>query len=70
MGNVSKIINSKIDFSFGPPQVEQPLRNKKCVLQKLLSKQRKRAVVACFRMAPLYNLPRSVFSTPATPQPH
>ncbi|CAB1342599.1 unnamed protein product, partial [Coregonus sp. 'balchen'] len=25
---------------------------------KLLSKQRKRAVVACFRMAPLYNLPR------------
>uniref|UniRef100_A0A3Q3BIB2 Ryanodine receptor 3 n=1 Tax=Kryptolebias marmoratus TaxID=37003 RepID=A0A3Q3BIB2_KRYMA len=38
--------------------VEQPLRNKKCVGQKLLSKQRKRAVVACFRMAPLYNLPR------------
>ncbi|CDQ93639.1 unnamed protein product, partial [Oncorhynchus mykiss] len=31
---------------------------KKCVFQKLLSKQRKRAVVACFRMAPLYNLPR------------
>uniref|UniRef100_A0A8C8D3B2 Ryanodine receptor 3 n=1 Tax=Oncorhynchus tshawytscha TaxID=74940 RepID=A0A8C8D3B2_ONCTS len=39
-------------------QVEQPLRSKKCVWQKLLSKQRKRAVVACFRMAPLYNLPR------------
>ncbi|XP_029984596.1 ryanodine receptor 3 [Sphaeramia orbicularis] len=39
-------------------QVEQPLRNKKCVWHKLLSKQRKRAVVACFRMAPLYNLPR------------
>ncbi|KAM3861482.1 ryanodine receptor 3 [Diretmus argenteus] len=39
-------------------QVEQPLRNKKCVPEKLLSKQRKRAVVACFRMAPLYNLPR------------
>uniref|UniRef100_A0A4W5R0V7 Ryanodine receptor 3 n=1 Tax=Hucho hucho TaxID=62062 RepID=A0A4W5R0V7_9TELE len=38
--------------------VEQPLRMKKCVFQKLLSKQRKRAVVACFRMAPLYNLPR------------
>ncbi|XP_062863974.1 ryanodine receptor 3 [Trichomycterus rosablanca] len=38
--------------------VEQPLRSKKCVWQKLLSKQRKRAVVACFRMAPLYNLPR------------
>ncbi|TMS12225.1 Ryanodine receptor 3 [Larimichthys crocea] len=39
-------------------QVEQPLRNKKSVFHKLLSKQRKRAVVACFRMAPLYNLPR------------
>ncbi|XP_049339322.1 ryanodine receptor 3 isoform X1 [Astyanax mexicanus] len=39
-------------------QVELPLRNKKLVAQKLLSKQRKRAVVACFRMAPLYNLPR------------
>ncbi|KAG7283030.1 hypothetical protein CRUP_012923 [Coryphaenoides rupestris] len=38
--------------------VELPLRNKKCVYHKLLSKQRKRAVVACFRMAPLYNLPR------------
>ncbi|KYO28312.1 ryanodine receptor 3 isoform C [Alligator mississippiensis] len=39
-------------------QVEQPLRSKKAVWHKLLSKQRKRAVVACFRMAPLYNLPR------------
>ncbi|XP_037606363.1 ryanodine receptor 3 isoform X5 [Sebastes umbrosus] len=39
-------------------QVEGPLRNKKLVRHKLLSKQRKRAVVACFRMAPLYNLPR------------
>ncbi|XP_039637447.1 ryanodine receptor 3 isoform X3 [Perca fluviatilis] len=39
-------------------QVELPLRNKKSVMHKLLSKQRKRAVVACFRMAPLYNLPR------------
>lgn len=44
-------------------QVEQPLRSKKCVWQKLLSKQRKRAVVACFRMAPLYNLPRYVLGT-------
>ncbi|PWA27902.1 hypothetical protein CCH79_00000537 [Gambusia affinis] len=43
---------------FNLEQVEQPLRNKKCIVQKLLSKQRKRAVVACFRMAPLYNLPR------------
>ncbi|KAJ8393523.1 hypothetical protein AAFF_G00059960 [Aldrovandia affinis] len=39
-------------------QVEQPLRTKKSVWEKLLSRQRKRAVVACFRMAPLYNLPR------------
>ncbi|XP_064421057.1 ryanodine receptor 3 isoform X3 [Latimeria chalumnae] len=39
-------------------QIEQPLRSKKAVWHKLLSKQRKRAVVACFRMAPLYNLPR------------
>ncbi|RVE55463.1 hypothetical protein OJAV_G00236070 [Oryzias javanicus] len=30
----------------------------KAVWHELLSKQRKRAVVACFRMAPLYNLPR------------
>ncbi|XP_035389751.1 ryanodine receptor 2 isoform X1 [Electrophorus electricus] len=39
-------------------QVEHPQRSKKAVWRKLLSKQRKRAVVACFRMAPLYNLPR------------
>uniref|UniRef100_A0A670JW45 Ryanodine receptor 3 n=1 Tax=Podarcis muralis TaxID=64176 RepID=A0A670JW45_PODMU len=44
-------------FNFQIP-VEQPLRSKKAVWHKLLSKQRKRAVVACFRMAPLYNLPR------------
>lgn len=48
----------QLRFLFLVAQVEQPLRNKKCVWQKLLSKQRKRAVVACFRMAPLYNLPR------------
>ncbi|KAM7408499.1 hypothetical protein PAMA_002295 [Pampus argenteus] len=39
-------------------QVEHPQRNKKPAWQKVLSKQRKRAVVACLRMAPLYNLPR------------
>ncbi|KAG8516627.1 Ryanodine receptor 2, partial [Galemys pyrenaicus] len=38
-------------------RVEHPQRSKKAVWHKLLSKQRKRAVVACFRMAPLYNLP-------------
>uniref|UniRef100_A0A3Q3K423 Ryanodine receptor 2b (cardiac) n=1 Tax=Monopterus albus TaxID=43700 RepID=A0A3Q3K423_MONAL len=39
-------------------QVEHPQRSKKPAWYKVLSKQRKRAVVACLRMAPLYNLPR------------
>uniref|UniRef100_A0A673CUD6 Ryanodine receptor 2b (cardiac) n=1 Tax=Sphaeramia orbicularis TaxID=375764 RepID=A0A673CUD6_9TELE len=39
-------------------QVEHPQRNRKAAWKKVLSKQRKRAVVACLRMAPLYNLPR------------
>ncbi|XP_062257090.1 ryanodine receptor 2 [Platichthys flesus] len=39
-------------------QVEHPQRGKKPAWQQVLSKQRKRAVVACLRMAPLYNLPR------------
>uniref|UniRef100_A0AAR2IQQ6 Ryanodine receptor 2b (cardiac) n=1 Tax=Pygocentrus nattereri TaxID=42514 RepID=A0AAR2IQQ6_PYGNA len=39
-------------------QVEHPQKSKRAVWQKLLSKQRKRAVVACLRMTPLYNLPR------------
>lgn len=39
------------------PQVEHPFKSKKAVWHKLLSKQRRRAVVACFRMTPLYNLP-------------
>uniref|UniRef100_A0A8D0QCB9 Ryanodine receptor 1 n=1 Tax=Sus scrofa TaxID=9823 RepID=A0A8D0QCB9_PIG len=34
-----------------------PYKSKKAVWHKLLSKQRRRAVVACFRMTPLYNLP-------------
>lgn len=40
------------------PQTEHPYKSKKAVWHKLLSKQRRRAVVACFRMTPLYNLPR------------
>lgn len=40
-----------------PPQIEHPYKSKKAVWHKLLSKQRRRAVVACFRMTPLYNLP-------------
>ncbi|MCJ8742149.1 hypothetical protein PDJAM_G00078720 [Pangasius djambal] len=36
---------------------EHPYKSKKMVWHKLLSKQRRRAVVACFRMTPLYNLP-------------
>ncbi|XP_075692371.1 ryanodine receptor 1 isoform X1 [Rhinoderma darwinii] len=38
---------------------EHPFKSKKAVWHKLLSKQRRRAVVACFRMTPLYNLPRN-----------
>ncbi|MXQ96134.1 hypothetical protein E5288_WYG020199 [Bos mutus] len=38
-------------------QIEHPYKSKKAVWHKLLSKQRRRAVVACFRMTPLYNLP-------------
>ncbi|XP_014730064.1 PREDICTED: ryanodine receptor 2 [Sturnus vulgaris] len=45
-------------YFFWENLVEHPQRSKKAVWHKLLSKQRKRAVVACFRMAPLYNLPR------------
>ncbi|XP_016120179.1 ryanodine receptor 1-like, partial [Sinocyclocheilus grahami] len=37
---------------------ERPFKSKKMVWHKLLSKQRRRAVVACFRMTPLYNIPR------------
>nr|XP_057915111.1 ryanodine receptor 2 isoform X2 [Doryrhamphus excisus] len=39
-------------------QVEHPHKHKKPSGHKVLSKQRKQAVVACLRMAPLYNLPR------------
>ncbi|XP_069548702.1 ryanodine receptor 2 [Brachyistius frenatus] len=39
-------------------QVDHPQKNKKPAWHKVLSKQRKRAVVACLRMTPLYNLPR------------
>uniref|UniRef100_A0A672JJC7 Ryanodine receptor 2b (cardiac) n=1 Tax=Salarias fasciatus TaxID=181472 RepID=A0A672JJC7_SALFA len=39
-------------------QVEHPHRSKRPAWHKVLTKQRKRAVVACLRMTPLYNLPR------------
>uniref|UniRef100_A0A087YKM4 Ryanodine receptor 2 n=1 Tax=Poecilia formosa TaxID=48698 RepID=A0A087YKM4_POEFO len=39
-------------------QVEHPQRSKKPAWKNVLSKRRKRAVVACLRMTPLYNLPR------------
>uniref|UniRef100_A0A673VTD0 Ryanodine receptor 1 n=1 Tax=Suricata suricatta TaxID=37032 RepID=A0A673VTD0_SURSU len=41
----------------GAGRIEHPYKSKKAVWHKLLSKQRRRAVVACFRMTPLYNLP-------------
>uniref|UniRef100_A0AAQ5XBZ1 Ryanodine receptor 2b (cardiac) n=1 Tax=Amphiprion ocellaris TaxID=80972 RepID=A0AAQ5XBZ1_AMPOC len=50
----SLIMLAKNSFS----QVEHPQRSKKPAWHKVLSKQRKRAVVACLRMTPLYNLPR------------
>ncbi|KAF7205128.1 transcript variant X2, partial [Nothobranchius furzeri] len=56
-----KTVERVVDIAhvlFHLDQVEHPQRSKKAVWHKLLSKQRKRAVVACFRMAPLYNLPR------------
>ncbi|XP_034049809.1 ryanodine receptor 2 isoform X2 [Thalassophryne amazonica] len=56
-----KTVDRVLDIAhvlFHLDQVEHPQRSKKAVWHKLLSKQRKRAVVACFRMAPLYNLPR------------
>ncbi|KAM9591511.1 LOW QUALITY PROTEIN: ryanodine receptor 1-like [Morphnus guianensis] len=39
-------------------QTEHPYKSKKVVWHKLLSKQCSWAVVACFHMMPLYNLPR------------
>ncbi|KAK7883047.1 hypothetical protein WMY93_029221 [Mugilogobius chulae] len=39
-------------------KTEHPYKSKKMVWHKLLSKQRRRAVVACFRMTPLYNIPK------------
>ena len=41
-----------------PPQVEHPPSSMMQAWKKLVSSQRKRAVMACFRMVPLYNLPR------------
>uniref|UniRef100_A0A8C4NJ27 Ryanodine receptor 2 n=1 Tax=Eptatretus burgeri TaxID=7764 RepID=A0A8C4NJ27_EPTBU len=59
--NPAKTVDRVVEISavlFYLEHVEHPSRTRKAVWHKLLSKQRKRAVVACFRMAPLYNLPR------------
>ncbi|KAG7271671.1 hypothetical protein CRUP_022288, partial [Coryphaenoides rupestris] len=53
--NLAKIRYSLRDTD---EETEHPLKSKNMVWHKLLSKQRRRAVVACFRMTPLYNLPR------------
>uniref|UniRef100_A0A3Q3G5A2 Ryanodine receptor 2b (cardiac) n=1 Tax=Labrus bergylta TaxID=56723 RepID=A0A3Q3G5A2_9LABR len=45
-------------WMFNLMSVEHPQKSKKPAWHRVLSKQRKRAVVACLRMAPLYNLPR------------
>ena len=39
-------------------QVEHPPASHKQAWRKLISTQRKRAVMACFRMIPLHNMPR------------
>ncbi|XP_072885345.1 ryanodine receptor 1-like isoform X1 [Hemitrygon akajei] len=59
--NPEKIVKRVQEVSavlFHLEQTEHPFKSKKMVWYKLLSKQRRRAVVACFRMTPLYNLPR------------
>uniref|UniRef100_H9G6F5 Ryanodine receptor 1 n=1 Tax=Anolis carolinensis TaxID=28377 RepID=H9G6F5_ANOCA len=60
--NPEKIVKRVQEVSavlFHLEQTEHPYKSKKAVWHKLLSKQRRRAVVACFRMTPLYNLPRA-----------
>lgn len=42
---------------FGLHMVEHPQTKKKGTWRKLISSQRKKAVMACFRMAPLYSIP-------------
>uniref|UniRef100_A0A3Q3G7S4 Ryanodine receptor 2b (cardiac) n=1 Tax=Labrus bergylta TaxID=56723 RepID=A0A3Q3G7S4_9LABR len=59
----SKVDNTSINISSAMittpyENVEHPQKSKKPAWHRVLSKQRKRAVVACLRMAPLYNLPR------------
>ncbi|KYO42522.1 hypothetical protein Y1Q_0016287 [Alligator mississippiensis] len=59
--NPEKVVRRVQEVSavlFHLEQTEHPYKSKKAVWHKLLSKQRRRAVVACFRMTPLYNLPR------------
>ncbi|XP_007909260.1 ryanodine receptor 1 isoform X6 [Callorhinchus milii] len=59
--NPEKIVKRVQEVSavlFHLEQTEHPYKSKKMAWHKLLSKQRRRAVVACFRMTPLYNLPR------------
>ena len=38
-------------------KIEHPEDNRRAVWEKLMSKSRKKAVVSCFRMTPLYNMP-------------
>ncbi|XP_062422699.1 ryanodine receptor 2 [Pungitius pungitius] len=59
--DAQKTVNSILEIAqvlYYLDQVEHPQRSQKPAWHKVLSKQRKRAVVACLRMAPLYNLPR------------
>ncbi|XP_068183975.1 ryanodine receptor 2 isoform X2 [Antennarius striatus] len=61
MNDIQKTVDRILEIArvlYYLDQVEHPQRCKKPAWHKVLPKQRKRAVVACLRMAPLYNLPR------------
>ncbi|XP_076818158.1 ryanodine receptor 2-like isoform X3 [Clavelina lepadiformis] len=58
--NVNKRVDWLLEMSrvqYHLHTVEHPPKSRRAVWKKLMSKQRKRAVVSCFRMVPLYNLP-------------
>uniref|UniRef100_A0A3P9I4J1 Ryanodine receptor 2b (cardiac) n=1 Tax=Oryzias latipes TaxID=8090 RepID=A0A3P9I4J1_ORYLA len=61
VNDAQKIVDRNLEIArvlYYLDQVEHPERRKKLTRQKVLSRQRKRAVVASLRMTPLYNQPR------------
>lgn len=47
---------------YGLVQIDHPQQQSKNVYRSVVSIQRKRAVIACFRHLPLHSLTRSIFS--------